>query len=64
MDWTSADTTRMKQEVNSRFYRVLVDLCQFYVTEIVCVNFGTHHDRDENASVKCDSFSRNREIGG
>ncbi|MFB2878521.1 RNA-guided endonuclease InsQ/TnpB family protein [Floridanema aerugineum] len=29
-----------------------------------CLECGTHHDRDENAAKKCDSFSQNREIGG
>jgi hypothetical protein len=33
VDWLSAVTARMKQEVNSRFYQVLVDLCKFYVTD-------------------------------
>ena len=34
------------------------------VREVVCINCGTDHDRDDNASKKCDSFSRNRAIGG
>jgi putative transposase len=34
------------------------------VREIICINCTAYHDRDKNASKKCDSFSRNRVIGG
>ncbi len=34
------------------------------IRSILCLGCGTEQDRDENASKKCDSFSRNREIGG
>ncbi|GET42259.1 transposase [Microseira wollei NIES-4236] len=48
----------------SNCYDQQVDEMPLEVREWTCPDCGTHHDRDGNAAIKCDSFSRNREIGG
>ena len=34
------------------------------IPSVLCLNCGVEQDRDENAAKKCDSFARNRVIGG
>lgn len=41
-----------------------IDELSLDVRDWICPHCGTQQDRDGNAASKCDSFSRNREIGG
>jgi putative transposase len=42
----------------------IVEKMPLNVREWDCPKCDSHHDRDINASIKCDSFSRNLEMGG
>jgi putative transposase len=41
-----------------------VDNLTLDIRSWICIKCQTHHDRDTNAAIKCDSFSLNRLIGG